>query len=80
MCPMCMTTAAVVTASAASGAGVFGFLVLKIHTWRRRVRGRRSASRDDHVAWAASIGHPSTRAVAFICRLARFKEHSTSIR
>jgi hypothetical protein len=40
MCPMCMTTAALVTASAASGVGVFGLVALKWRTLRRRVTGR----------------------------------------
>lgn len=37
MCPMCMTTAAIVAASSASGAGVLGFVALKLRgLWRRK--------------------------------------------
>jgi hypothetical protein len=39
MCPMCMTTAALVTASAASGVGVVGFIALKLRAMRRQLRG-----------------------------------------
>jgi hypothetical protein len=40
MCPMCMTTAAVVAASTASGAGVLGFVAVKFRSLRRRRRER----------------------------------------
>ena len=36
MCPMCMTTAAIVAAGSASGAGVLGFLALKLRGLRRK--------------------------------------------
>jgi hypothetical protein len=36
MCPQCMTTAAMVAVSATSGAGVLGFVVVKLRTLRRR--------------------------------------------
>jgi hypothetical protein len=39
MCPMCMTTAAIVAASTTTGAGVFGFIALK---WRRLRRMRQA--------------------------------------
>jgi hypothetical protein len=42
MCPICMTTAAVVAASTTSGAGVLGALAIKFHVWRRL---RRAAPR-----------------------------------
>jgi len=38
MCPMCMTTAAVIAASTASGAGVLGFVAVKLRALRRRRR------------------------------------------
>ena len=36
MCPQCMTTAAMITVSATSGAGVLGFVVVKFRTLLRR--------------------------------------------
>ena len=36
MCPVCVTNAAVVVAGAASGAGVLGFVVVKVRALRRR--------------------------------------------
>jgi hypothetical protein len=38
MCPMCLTTVAVVGASTASGAGVLALVVVKVRAWRRRLR------------------------------------------
>jgi len=38
MCPACMTTAALVAASTASGAGVLGFVVVKVRNLRRQRR------------------------------------------
>ena len=38
MCPICMTTAAVVAASTASGAGVLGFVAVKVRAVRRQRR------------------------------------------
>jgi hypothetical protein len=35
MCPMCMTTAAVIAASSASGAGVLGLIAIKFRALRR---------------------------------------------
>jgi hypothetical protein len=35
MCPMCMTSAALIAASGASGAGVLGFVALKFKAMRR---------------------------------------------
>jgi hypothetical protein len=46
MCPMCMTNAALVVAGAASGAGVLGFVAVKIRTLRRHRREPRTAQRD----------------------------------
>ena len=39
MCPACMTTAAVIVAGSASGAGVLGFMAVKFR-WFRRLRNR----------------------------------------
>ena len=36
MCPLCITNAALVVAGAASGAGVLGFLTVKVRALRRR--------------------------------------------
>lgn len=38
MCPICMTTAAVVVASTTSGAGVLGFVVVRFRAIRRQRR------------------------------------------
>jgi hypothetical protein len=38
MCPMCMTGAALIAASSASGAGVLGFIAIRFRTLRRRRR------------------------------------------
>jgi hypothetical protein len=46
MCPMCMTNAALVVAGAASGAGVLGFVAVKVRTLRRHRREPRTAQRD----------------------------------
>ena len=35
MCPLCMTSAALVIAGATSGAGVLGFVALKVRALRR---------------------------------------------
>ena len=35
MCPVCMTTAAMVAAGSTSGAGVLGFLAFKFRLFRR---------------------------------------------
>jgi hypothetical protein len=39
MCPVCMTTAALVAAGSTSGAGVLGFVAIKFG-WLRRLRNR----------------------------------------
>ena len=36
MCPMCMTSAAVIAASSASGAGLLGLAVIKWRAFRHR--------------------------------------------
>lgn len=36
MCPMCMTTAAVIAASTASGAGILGFIAVKLRALKHR--------------------------------------------
>ena len=36
MCPMCMTTAALIAAGTTSGAGLLGFVALKLRALRRR--------------------------------------------
>ncbi len=38
MCPLCLTTATIVAASATSGVGVLGFAAVKFRAWRRRRR------------------------------------------
>jgi hypothetical protein len=35
MCPMCITSAAVIAAGSASGAGVLGFILFKLRALRR---------------------------------------------
>jgi hypothetical protein len=35
MCPICLTT--VVAASTTSGAGVLGFIALRLRAWRRKL-------------------------------------------
>ena len=39
MCPVCMTSAALVAAGTTSGAGVLGFVAVKFR-WLRRLRHR----------------------------------------
>ena len=46
MCPLCMTNAALVVAGAASGAGVLGFLTVKVRALRRHRRDRRTTELD----------------------------------
>ena len=46
MCPLCMTNAALVIAGAASGAGVVGFVAVKVRTLRRHRREPRTAQPD----------------------------------
>ena len=41
MCPMCITSAAIIAASSASGVGVLGFVALKI---RRLLHKRHAAN------------------------------------
>ena len=43
MCPLCMTNAALVVAGATSGAGVLGFVALKVRALRRHRREPRIA-------------------------------------
>ena len=43
MCPICITNAAVVVAGATSGAGVLGFVAVKVRTLRRHRREPRTA-------------------------------------
>jgi hypothetical protein len=43
MCPLCMTNAALVIAGATSGAGVLGFVVVKVRALRRHRRQPRTA-------------------------------------
>lgn len=40
MCPLCMTSAAVIAAGSASGAGVLGFIVMKVRAMRRHRSSR----------------------------------------
>jgi len=46
MCPLCMTNAALVVAGATSGAGVLGFVAVKVRTLRRHRREPRPAQLD----------------------------------
>ena len=46
MCPFCMTNAALVIAGATSGAGVLGFVAVKVRALRRRRREPRTARLD----------------------------------
>ena len=46
MCPLCMTNAALVVAGAASGAGVIGFVAVKVRALRRHRREPRTAQLD----------------------------------
>ena len=46
MCPLCMTNAALVVAGATSGAGVLGFVAMKIRTLRRHRRQPRPPQMD----------------------------------
>ena len=46
MCPICMTNAALAVAGAASGAGVVGFVVVKVRALRRHRREPRKAQLD----------------------------------
>ena len=46
MCPLCMTNAALVVAGAASGAGMLGFVAVKVRALRRRRREPRLAQLD----------------------------------
>ena len=46
MCPLCMTNAALVVAGATSGAGVLGFVAVKIRGLRRQRRQPRTAPVD----------------------------------
>lgn len=43
MCPLCMTNAALVVAGTASGAGVLGFVAVKVRALRRHRRELRTA-------------------------------------
>ena len=43
MCPICMTNAALVVAGATSGAGVLGFVAVKVRALRRHLRKPRTA-------------------------------------
>jgi hypothetical protein len=46
MCPLCMTNVALVVAGATSGAGVLGFVAVKVRALKRHRREPRSASLD----------------------------------
>lgn len=46
MCPLCMTNAALVVAGATSGAGVVGFVAMKVRALRRHRRKPRTAELD----------------------------------
>jgi uncharacterized protein (DUF2062 family) len=42
MCPLCMTNAALVVAGATSGAGMLGFVAVKVRAFRRHRREQRT--------------------------------------
>ena len=46
MCPICMTNVALVVAGATSGAGVLGFVAVKVRALRRHRRAPRTAQQD----------------------------------
>ena len=46
MCPLCVTNAALVVAGAASGAGVVGFVAVKVRAFRRHRREQRTVRLD----------------------------------
>ena len=46
MCPICMTNAALAVAGAASGAGVVGFVTVKVRALRQQRREPRTAQPD----------------------------------
>jgi hypothetical protein len=46
MCPICMTNAVLVVAGATSGAGVLGFVAVKVRALRRHRREPRAAQPD----------------------------------
>jgi len=46
MCPLCMTNVALVVASSTSGAGVLGYVAVKIRALRRHRREPRTAPLD----------------------------------
>jgi len=46
MCPICITNAAVVVAGATSGAGVLGYVAVKVRGLRTRRREPRTAQPD----------------------------------
>ena len=46
MCPLCMANAALVVAGAASGAGVIGFVAVKVRALRRNRREPRTVQLD----------------------------------
>ena len=46
MCPICITNAAVVVAGATSGAGVLGYVAVKIRALRQQRREPRTAQLD----------------------------------
>jgi hypothetical protein len=46
MCPICMTNAVLVAAGATSGAGVLGFVAVKVRALRRNRREPRKAQPD----------------------------------
>ena len=46
MCPLCMTNAALIVAGATSGAGVLGFVAVKVRALRRHRREPPTAQPD----------------------------------
>lgn len=46
MCPMCMTSAVVIAASSASGAGVLGLLIVKLRSLRMQQEPARRPDED----------------------------------
>lgn len=65
MCPLCITTAALVAAGSTSGAGVLGFGAVKFRSWRRlrnrSVSPRRASSFLKQPTVDDAAGPPSRR-------------------
>ena len=66
MCPVCMTTTALVAAGTTSGAGVLGFVAVKFR-WLQRLRHRTVTQMDQEEAMNASVSvSPHTRGIRIV--------------